>query len=72
MLAERKRAEAEERVADLEAQKDAAAKAIEASSLPWFPKNDRLEARFEADAIDQLDNPQVDWNDHVQGLGVTN
>lgn len=70
-LAVQAKASAERRVAELEAQQLAATKAIEAGSLPWFPKNDKLEARFEADAIDRLDNPVVSW-DTVPGLGGTN
>lgn len=70
--------EAEERgrlqrkVNELEAIRKAEKLAIESNSLPWYAKNDKLEARFEADALDKLDNPQVDYQDVVAGLGGTN
>lgn len=68
--AERAQRAAEEKANGLEKQIDAQRSAIETSSLPWFPKNDRLEARFEADAMDKMENPVVSW-DSIPGLGGT-
>ena len=43
-------------------------KAIEANSLPWFPKTDKLEARYENEAVDKMENPSY-YSDMVDGLG---
>jgi hypothetical protein len=63
---------AQEEASKIRDQMAAQNKAIEASALPWFAKNDKLEARFEADALDKLDNPEVSYQDVVSGLGGTN
>ena len=42
--------------------------AIEANSLPWFPKTDKLEARYENEAVDKMENPSY-YSDMVDGLG---
>lgn len=59
---------AEKRAVEAESRLKANVSAIEESALPWVAKNDRLEARFEADAIDEMENPHMSW-DHVPGLG---
>lgn len=46
-------------------------KAIEANALPWIAKNDRLEARFETEALDEMARPGYDYQDMVEGLGGT-
>lgn len=66
-----KRLISERKAAELEAKALASTKAIEASSLPWYPKNDQMEARFEADEMDKMNNPQVSW-DTIPGLGSVN
>ena len=43
------------------------AKAIEANALPWSAKNDKLESRYEQEALDATDRGQ--WQDVVDGLG---
>lgn len=43
-------------------------RAIETNSLPWFPKNDKLEARYENEAVDKMENPSF-YSDIVDGLG---
>ena len=65
-----RRVSAERKVAELEAKAYAASKAIESSSLPWYPKSEQMEARFEADAMDKLNNPEISW-DSIPGLGAT-
>lgn len=49
---------------------EAQSNAIEANALPWVAKNDRIEARYENEAIDRLENPSF-YNDVVEGLGGT-
>lgn len=61
---------AEKKAAFLEAKMASVKDSIEHNALPWVAKNDNLEARFEADAIDKLDNPVISW-DSIPGLGRT-
>lgn len=60
----------EERARQAELASSAVAKAIETSALPWFPKTEKLEARYENEAIDRLENPSF-YADVVDGLGGT-
>lgn len=62
----RKLAEEDAKAARLEVK--AAATAIETGSLPWFPKTEKLEARYENEALDRLENPSF-YSDAVDGLG---
>ncbi len=61
---------AETKARDLQSRLDAQKDAIEANALPWVARNDTMEARFEAEAMDKLNNPQVSW-DSIPGLGGT-
>jgi len=45
------------------------ARAIESSALPWFPKTEKMEQRYENEAIDRMENPS--FYDSVDGLGST-
>lgn len=68
-LLEMERVRFEKERADVAEKKlEANVKAIEASSLPWFPKTDKLEARYENEAIDKLENPSF-YAEDVPGLG---
>lgn len=49
---------------------DMQAEAIEKGALPWFPKSERLEARYENEALDRMENPSF-YADVVEGLGGT-
>lgn len=67
-VSERVRAERE--TASAKAEQAVIARAIESNSLPWFPKTDKLEARYENEAIDKMENPSF-YADVVEGLGGT-
>jgi len=54
--------------AELKAAQAAAVRAIEANSLPWIPKTDQMQAQYEAEAIDKMQNPNF-YADVVDGLG---
>jgi len=60
--------EAEQAAADLRKEGARVNAAIEANSLPWIPKTDKLEARYENEAIDKMENPSF-YQDVVEGLG---
>ena len=61
---------AEAETAGLRKAMDMQAEAIEKGALPWFAKSDKLEARYESEAIDRLENPSY-YADVVDGLGGT-
>jgi hypothetical protein len=42
--------------------------AIEANALPWVPKSELLEHRYENEALDKLENPSISW-DTVPDIG---
>lgn len=44
--------------------------AIESSALPWYPKTEKMEKRYEDEAIDKMENPSF-YADVVDGLGGT-
>ena len=52
----------------LKKQLEMQSKAIESNALPWYPKTEKLEARYEIEAIDRMENPGF-YNDVVEGLG---
>lgn len=60
--------QAEEELARLHSEGAAQVRAIEQGALPWVAKDEKLEARFESEALDNLDRP---WADNVSGLGGT-
>lgn len=61
-------ARAEKEAVAAKEERVALARAIESNSLPWFPKNEKLEARYENEALDRLENPSF-YSDVVDGLG---
>lgn len=59
---------AEKKAAALEAQIKATRDAIESNALPWVPKSELLEHRYENEALDKLENPSISW-DTVPDIG---
>ena len=56
------------RAVTAEAKASAVTSAIEGNALPWFPKSDKMDARYEREALDRMENPSF-YADAVEGLG---
>ena len=61
---------AEAETAGLKKSFEMQSQAIEQGALPWIAKNDKIEARYETEAIDRMENPSF-YTDIVDGLGGT-
>ena len=64
-----RRLESERVEQELRAQMEKQAHAIEANALPWVAKNDKLEARYETEALERLERPEWNYSEMLDGLG---
>lgn len=65
------RIRAERQLAAVKEEQAEVARAIERNSLPWIAKSDKMEARYETEAMERLERPEFSYADVVEGLGGT-